>query len=36
MRTMKHWNRFPRETVDVLFLDMLKDMLDEALGSLIL
>lgn len=34
MRAMKHWNRFLRETVDVLFLGMFKDRLEENLGSL--
>ena len=31
----KCWNRLPRKAVDVLSLEMLKTMLDGALGSMV-
>ncbi|GAB0188388.1 hypothetical protein GRJ2_001304100 [Grus japonensis] len=35
MRVMRHWNRLPREAVDVPSLEVFKARLDEALGNLI-
>ena len=32
---VRHWNRLPREAVDVSFLEVFKTRLDEALGNLI-
>ncbi|KAK4831186.1 hypothetical protein QYF61_015918 [Mycteria americana] len=35
MRVVRHWNRFPREVVDVTSLEAFKARLDEALSNLI-
>jgi len=35
VRVVRHWNRFPREVVDALSLEVFKARLDGALGSLI-
>ncbi|KFU94905.1 hypothetical protein M959_03945, partial [Chaetura pelagica] len=35
MRVVRHWNRLPREVVDVPFLEVFKARLDEALCSLV-
>ncbi|KFV14269.1 hypothetical protein N340_03216, partial [Tauraco erythrolophus] len=35
MRVVEHWNRLPREVVDVPSLDTFKARLDEALSNLI-
>jgi len=35
MRVVKHWNRLPREVVDVLWLETFKAKLDRALSNLI-
>ncbi|KFO77042.1 hypothetical protein N303_10736, partial [Cuculus canorus] len=35
MRVVRHWNRLPREVVDVPSLEGFKARLDGALGSLI-
>jgi len=35
MRVVRTWNRLPREVVDALSLEVLKDRLDGALGKLI-
>ena len=34
-RVVTHWNRLPREVVDILFPDTFKAKLDVALGSLV-
>ena len=34
MRVMRHWNRFPREVVDALFLAVFKARLNRALSNL--
>lgn len=33
IRVMRHWNRFPREVVDVPFLEMLKVRLSGVLST---
>ncbi|KFR06294.1 hypothetical protein N306_04465, partial [Opisthocomus hoazin] len=35
MRVVKHWNRFPREVVDVPSLEVFKARLDGALSNLV-
>ncbi|KFP19042.1 hypothetical protein Z169_11917, partial [Egretta garzetta] len=35
MRMVKHWNRLPREVVEVPSLEAFKARLDEALSNLI-
>ncbi|KFV50588.1 hypothetical protein N341_12438, partial [Tyto alba] len=35
MRTISHWNNFPREVVDSPTLDTLKIQLDRVLGHLV-
>ncbi|KFP82478.1 hypothetical protein N310_02097, partial [Acanthisitta chloris] len=35
VRVMRHWNRLPREVVDVPSLEVFKARLDAALGSLV-
>ncbi|KFP19017.1 hypothetical protein Z169_09009, partial [Egretta garzetta] len=35
MRVVKHWNRFPREVVEVPSLETFKARLDGALSNLI-
>ena len=35
MRAMGHWNRLPREVVDVPSLEVFKARLDGALGNLV-
>ena len=35
-RVVTHWNRLPKEVVDVPFLEAFKARLDVALGSLVL
>ena len=35
VRVVKHWNRLPREVVDVLSLETFKVRMDKALNSLI-
>ncbi|KFV21057.1 hypothetical protein N340_03423, partial [Tauraco erythrolophus] len=34
-RVVRHWNRLPREAVDVPPLEVFKARLDEALGNLV-
>ncbi|KFU99169.1 hypothetical protein N340_00127, partial [Tauraco erythrolophus] len=34
-RVVRHWNRLPREVVDVPSLEAFKARLDEALGNLV-
>ncbi|KFV18734.1 hypothetical protein N340_02937, partial [Tauraco erythrolophus] len=34
-RVVRHWNRLPREVVDVPSLEVFKARLDEALGNLV-
>jgi len=34
-RLARHWNRFPRETVDAPFLEVFKARLDGALSNLV-
>ena len=35
-RVVTHWNKLPKEVVDVLFLDAFKARMDVVLGSLVL
>jgi len=35
MRAVRHWNRLPREAVDVPSLEASKDILDGALSNLV-
>jgi len=35
MTVVRHWNRLPRETVDLLTLEAFKASLDEALRNLV-
>ena len=35
VRVVRHWNRLPREIVDVPFLESFKARLDEALSNLV-
>jgi len=35
MRAVKHWNRLPREAVDVPSLEVFKARLDGALSNLV-
>ena len=35
VRVVRHWNRLPREVVDIPFLEMFKDRLDGALSNLV-
>ncbi|KFQ27223.1 hypothetical protein N332_01657, partial [Mesitornis unicolor] len=35
MRTVRHWNRLPREVVDAPSLEVFKARLDRALGYLV-
>ena len=35
MRVVRCWNRLPREAVEASSLELFKDMLDGALGSLV-
>ncbi|KFP90988.1 hypothetical protein N311_08662, partial [Apaloderma vittatum] len=35
VRVMRHWNRFPREAVDVPTLKVFKAKLDRALSNLV-
>ncbi|KFV02425.1 hypothetical protein N339_01381, partial [Pterocles gutturalis] len=35
VRVVRHWNRFPREVVDGLSLEVFKARLDEALSNLV-
>ena len=35
MRVVRHWNRLPREVLDVLSLETFKARLGQALGYLI-
>ena len=35
VRVMSHWNKLPRDVVDVLTLETFRARLDQALGNLI-
>ncbi|KFZ50947.1 hypothetical protein N321_07846, partial [Antrostomus carolinensis] len=35
MRMVRHWNKFPKEVVDVPSLEVFKARLDEALSNLV-
>ncbi|KFV08669.1 hypothetical protein N340_05036, partial [Tauraco erythrolophus] len=35
LRVVRHWNRLPREVVDVPSLEVFKARLDEALSNLV-